>query len=71
MKKQSKTTINEKHQLNILYRRFSVEDGKARFLVEHYINVLDKGPLEGDFLGVEMSDAKVRISGIAGGFANK
>ena len=24
-----------------------------------------------DFLGVEMSDAKVRISGIAGGFANK
>ena len=49
-----KTTINEKHQLNILYRRFSVEDGKARFLVEHYINVLDKGPLDGDFLGVEI-----------------
>lgn len=49
-----KTTINDEHQLNILYRRFSVEDGKARFLVEHYINVLDKGPLEGRFLGVEL-----------------
>lgn len=53
-----KTTINEKHQLNILYRRFSVEDGKARFLVEHYINVLDKGPLEGDFLGVEIVEGR-------------
>ena len=49
-----KTTINETHQLNVLYRRFSVEDGKARFLVEHYINVLDDGPLEGNYKGVEI-----------------
>ena len=49
-----KTTINREHQLNVLYRRFSVEDDKARFLVEHYINVLDKGPIEGNYLGVEI-----------------
>ena len=52
LRKLWKTTLNDKHQLNILYRRFSVEDKKARFLVEHYINVLDKGPLEGKYLGV-------------------
>lgn len=58
IKKLWKTTINDEHQLNILYRRFSVEEGKARFLVEHYINVLDKGPLEGKFLGVEIVAAR-------------
>lgn len=54
IRKMWKTTVNERHQLNMLYRRFSVEDGKARFLVEHYINVLDKGPLEGKYLGVDI-----------------
>ena len=38
------TTIRKPHQLNILYRRFSVEDGKARFFVEHYLKAVDRGP---------------------------
>jgi hypothetical protein len=49
-----KTTINGRHQLNVLYRRFSTEDKKARFLVEHYINVLDNGPVVGLFDGIEV-----------------
>lgn len=49
-----KTTVNRPHQLNVLYRRFSVEDGKARFLVEHYLNVLDYGIASGEFLGEEI-----------------
>lgn len=47
-----KTTITTPHQLNVLYRRFSAEGGKARFLVEHYLNVLDYGPKYGEFGGM-------------------
>ncbi|MGB5420059.1 carboxypeptidase-like regulatory domain-containing protein, partial [Algibacter sp.] len=54
LKNRRKTTITTPHQLNILYRRFSEEDGKARFLVEHYMNVLDYGPQSGDFIGEEI-----------------
>lgn len=49
-----KTTITTPHQLNIFYRRFSSEGGKARFLVEHYLNVLDYGPKYGEFLGEDI-----------------
>lgn len=49
-----RNTINTPHQLKMLYRRFSVEDKKARFLVEHIINVLDKGPLNGNYKGVQV-----------------
>ncbi|MGJ8744236.1 carboxypeptidase-like regulatory domain-containing protein [Polaribacter sp.] len=38
------TTLRDTHLLKILYRRASVEGPKARFFVEHYMNVLDKGP---------------------------
>ncbi len=54
LKNRRKTTITTPHQLNILYRRFSVEDGIARFLVEHYMNVLDYGPQAGEFVGEEI-----------------
>ncbi|MEC3906548.1 carboxypeptidase-like regulatory domain-containing protein [Tamlana sp. 2201CG12-4] len=37
-------TVSAKHELNMLYRRFSVEHGKARFFTEHYLNILDRGP---------------------------
>ena len=54
LKSRRKTTITKPHQLNILYRRFSDEDGKARFLVEHYMNVLDYGPQTGEYSGEEI-----------------
>jgi hypothetical protein len=38
------TTVSDPHQLNILYRRVSTEDHKARFFVEHYAKVIDRGP---------------------------
>lgn len=38
-----KTSLDSYHQLSILYRRFSTENYTPRFLVEQYINVLDKG----------------------------
>jgi len=43
IKNLKKTTISKPHQLDILYRRFSVEDGKARFFVEHYLKAVDRG----------------------------
>ena len=43
------TTIRKPHQLDILYRRFSVEDGKARFFVEHYLKAVDRGPASDSF----------------------
>ncbi|MGB5419419.1 carboxypeptidase-like regulatory domain-containing protein [Algibacter sp.] len=49
-----KNTINTPHELKMIYRRFSTEDEKARFLVEHCINILDKGPLNGAYSGVEI-----------------
>ena len=55
LKKVKKTTLSTKHQLNMLYRRSSVENGKTRFLVEHYLNILDYGP----------SDTRLEEIGIA------
>lgn len=49
-----KNTVNKKHQLKVLYRRFSSENSQTRFLVEHYLNVLDFGPNTGEFGGFEI-----------------
>lgn len=54
LKKLSKNTLNRNHQLKVLYRRFSSENKKTRFLVEHYLNVLDPGPKYGKFEGFEI-----------------
>ena len=42
IKNLKKNALSTRHQLNMLYRRFSTEAGKAPFLVEHYIKVLDR-----------------------------
>lgn len=55
LKSVKKNTVSDKHQLNMLYRRSSVENGKTRFLVEHYLNVIDYGP----------SDTRLEEVGIA------
>ena len=36
--------INNTHQLDILYRRWDVEDNICRYFIEHYLTVLEKGP---------------------------
>ncbi|MDG1822638.1 MAG: carboxypeptidase-like regulatory domain-containing protein [Flavobacteriaceae bacterium] len=43
-KKLKENTVSKNHQLKTLYRRWSVEDNLCRFFVEHYINVIDRGP---------------------------
>ena len=37
-------TISKSHQLNILYRRWDVEEDKCRFFLEHFIKAIDQGP---------------------------
>lgn len=44
LKKLRDNTVSKNHQLNILYRRWSVEDNLCRFYIEHSINAIDRGP---------------------------
>ena len=37
-------TLNKNHQLDLLYRRWSVEDNICRFLIEQNIKAIDRGP---------------------------
>ncbi|WP_299554246.1 carboxypeptidase-like regulatory domain-containing protein [Seonamhaeicola sp.] len=37
-------TLSQAHKLELLYRRAAEEDGKAKFFVENYIKIRDKGP---------------------------
>jgi hypothetical protein len=37
-------TVSDNHQLNVLYRRSSLENGKAKLFVEHYLHLLERGP---------------------------
>ena len=52
------TSLSSRHQLKMLYRRFSTEAGKARFLVEHYINVLDNGLSKPQFSRIEVTEGR-------------
>lgn len=58
IKSMKKNALNERHQLNMLYRRFSTEAGKARFLVEHYIKVLDRGMSSPRYTRIEVSQGR-------------
>ena len=44
LKELKSNTVSKNHQLNILYRRWSVEDRLCRFFIEHNINAIDQGP---------------------------
>ena len=57
-KSMKKNTLSTRHQLNMLYRRFSNEAGKARFLVEHYIKILDRGASSPQFLRIEVTQGR-------------
>ena len=52
------TTQRKGHQLNILYRRFSNENGVSRFLVEHYLKVYDRGPTSNQFEEIEVVESR-------------
>tara|TARA_B100000945_G_scaffold88455_1_gene68840 strand:- start:587 stop:1783 length:1197 start_codon:yes stop_codon:yes gene_type:complete len=43
-KKLKENTISSNHQLNMIYRRWSVEDNICRFYIEQYLNIIDRGP---------------------------
>lgn len=59
LKKLKETTYKKPHQLNILYRRFSNENNTSRFLVEHFIKVLDAGPTSSTFSFIEIAQARM------------
>ena len=44
LKKLKENTISSNHQLNMIYRRWSVEDNICRFYIEQFLNVIDRGP---------------------------
>jgi len=44
IEKLKENTLSDKRQLTFLFRRAAEEDGKAKFLVENYIKVKDRGP---------------------------
>ncbi len=58
VKKVKFNTLSSKHQLNMLYRRSSEEDGKTRFLVEHYLKILDYGPSVDSFDEIEIAEQR-------------
>lgn len=44
LKKLKENTLNKNHELDLLYRRWSVEDDICRFLIEQNIKAIDRGP---------------------------
>lgn len=58
LKKLKKNTLSTKHQSNLLYRRSSVENGKTRFMVEHFLNVLDYGPSDTRFDEIGIAESR-------------
>ena len=61
LKNIKKTTLASSHQLTILYRRFSLENNTPRFLVEHFLNVLDRGLTISEFEEVEVLEIRKSV----------
>ncbi|WP_111706898.1 carboxypeptidase-like regulatory domain-containing protein [Lutibacter citreus] len=51
-------SVGSRHQLKILYRRASEEEGISRFFVEHYINVIDYGVGVSAFNDIEIMEGR-------------
>ena len=58
LKNLKNTTISKPHKLNVLYRRFSTEDNNARFFVEHYAKVIDRGPNASGFDQIQIVEGR-------------
>ncbi|WP_139957336.1 carboxypeptidase-like regulatory domain-containing protein [Flavicella sediminum] len=52
------TTVRATHQLNVLYRRASVENNVSRFFVEHYMKITDNGPSGAKLRRVELVEGR-------------
>lgn len=53
-----KTTVSKSHQLTLLYRRASSEEGKARFFMEQYMKVKDRGPSAFSISQIEVVESR-------------
>lgn len=58
LKSLKKNTISSRHQLTLLYRRASSEENKARFFVEHYLKIYDRGPISEKMTAIEVLEAR-------------
>ncbi len=58
IKKLKDNTISSSHQLTLLYRRASSEEKKARFFVEHYMKIRDRGPIAIEIESIEVLHAR-------------
>lgn len=58
MKSLKDNTISTSHQLTLLYRRASSEEKKARFFVEHYMKIRDRGPSAIEIEAIEVLHAR-------------
>lgn len=56
--KLKENTVSNTHMLKMLYRRASIEDNQAKFLVEHYMKVLDKGPSSSSVKKIEVAQVR-------------
>ena len=54
-------TVSVTHELKVLNRFFTVEKEKAKFLIEHYIKVKDKGPSSGDVNRIEIVEGRKSV----------
>ncbi|WP_299665971.1 carboxypeptidase-like regulatory domain-containing protein [uncultured Polaribacter sp.] len=57
-KRLKNNSLSSKHQVDMLYRRSSVENGKTRFMVEHYLNIIDYGPSDTRFEELGIAEAR-------------
>lgn len=61
LKNLRKTMLSISHEMDVLYRRFSSENGSSRFLVEHYIKIYDGEPLSPEFYDVQVAEIRKSV----------
>lgn len=54
-------TVSSVHELTALNRYFTVENGKAKYLIEHYIKMKDRGPTRGDIDRIEVVEGRKSV----------
>lgn len=56
-----KNTVSSTHELKALNRFFTVENEKAKFFIEHYIKVKDKGPSSSNVNRIEVVEGRKSV----------
>jgi hypothetical protein len=54
-------TVSSTHELKTLNRFFTLENDKAKFFIEHYLKVKDKGPSSSDVNRIEIVEGRKSI----------